>query len=213
MEDLIEFNADMGNSVSRRLTVQTYIIIAVMILTILAAVLLSTRFAQFAANLFVEPIHQINDASAKLAQGDLNIEIEPLYPDELGEMTISFKEAADIIKLYISELSRGLGEVASGNFDVSSNVDFKGDFSALTHALDAIIVELSETLLGYFIANFIAIFAPSENPKITAFEISRPSIKSYKSQENCSIVKGFVPLGDLPCPRVSKAITLYLSLK
>lgn len=146
VESLIDLNEDMGNSISRRLTVQTYIIIAVMILSIVAAVLLSTRFAQFVANLFVEPIHQINDASAKLAQGDLNIEIEPLHPDELGEMTVSFKEAADMIKLYISELSRGLGEVASGNFDVSSDVDFKGDFSALAHALDAIIVELSETL-------------------------------------------------------------------
>ncbi|MDE7251148.1 MAG: MCP four helix bundle domain-containing protein [Lachnospiraceae bacterium] len=146
VESLIELNEDMGNSVSRRLTVQTYIIIAVMILSIVAAVLLSTRLAQFVANLFVEPIHQINDASAKLAQGDLNIEIEPLHPDELGEMTVSFKEAADMIKLYISELRRDLGEVASGNFDVSSNVDFKGDFSALAQALDAIIVELSETL-------------------------------------------------------------------
>lgn len=146
VESLIELNEDMGNSVSRRLTVQTYIIIAVMILSILAAVLLSIRFAKFVANLFVEPIHQINAASAKLAQGDLNIEIEPLHPDELGEMTVSFKEAADMIKLYISELSRGLGEVASGNFDVSSNVDFKGDFSALAHALDAIVAELSETL-------------------------------------------------------------------
>lgn len=146
VESLIELNEDMGYSVSRRLSVQTYIIIAVMILSIVVAVLLSTRLAQFVANLFVEPIHQINDASAKLAQGDLNIEIEPLHPDELGEMTVSFKEAADMIKLYISELSRGLGEVASGNFNVSSDVDFKGDFSALAHALDAIIVELSETL-------------------------------------------------------------------
>ncbi len=146
VESLIELNEDMGNNVSRRLTIQTYIIIGIMILSIVIAVLLSTRLAQFVANLFVEPIHQINAASAKLAQGDLNIEIEPLHPDELGEMTVSFKEAADMIKLYISELSRDLGEVASGNFDVSSNVDFKGDFADLAHALDAIVVELSETL-------------------------------------------------------------------
>lgn len=146
VESLIELNEDMGNSVSQRLSIQTYIIIGIMILSILVAVLLSTKLARFVAKLFVDPIHQINAASAKLAQGDLNIEIEPLYPDELGEMTVSFKEAADMIKLYISELTRDLGEVASGNFDVSSNVDFKGDFAALAHALDAIIVELSETL-------------------------------------------------------------------
>ena len=146
VESLIELNEDMGNSVSQRLSIQTYIIIGIMILSILVAVLLSTKLARFVAELFVDPIHQINAASAKLAQGDLNIEIEPLHSDELGEMTVSFKEAADMIKLYISELTRDLGEVASGNFDVSSNVDFKGDFAALAHALDAIIVELSETL-------------------------------------------------------------------
>ncbi|MCM1128154.1 MAG: methyl-accepting chemotaxis protein [Lachnospiraceae bacterium] len=146
VEGLIHLNVEMGNSVSSQLSIQTYIILGVMVLVIIIAVLISTKFARFVANLFAEPIKQIKEASAQLAQGNLDIDIEPLYSDELGEMTVSFKEAAEMLSLYIHELSRGLGEVASGNFDISTDVEFKGDFSALEHALEAIAAELSETL-------------------------------------------------------------------
>lgn len=48
---------------------------------------------------------------------------------------------------------------------------------------------------------------PSEKPRSTADEISCARRKSYKSRENCRIVNGALPRGDLPCPRVSSAIT------
>jgi hypothetical protein len=40
------------------------------------------------------------------------------------------------------------------------------------------------TFSGYFNANFMAILAPSENPKITASEISWPTMKLFKSSAN-----------------------------
>ena len=48
---------------------------------------------------------------------------------------------------------------------------------------------------------------PSEKPRSTADGISCVRRKSYKSRANCRIVNGALPRGDLPCPRVSSAIT------
>ena len=48
---------------------------------------------------------------------------------------------------------------------------------------------------------------PSEKPRSTADGISCARRKSYKSRANCRIVNGALPRGDLPCPRVSSAIT------
>lgn len=146
VEGLIDLNVNVGNSVSARLQIQTYIIIGVMILVIIAAVLISSKFAKIIARLLSEPISKVHEASLQLVSGDLNITVEKMYPDEIGDMADSFRNAADTIKAYIDDLNRGLGEVANGNFNITPEADFRGDFSALKDALQTIIVSLSDTL-------------------------------------------------------------------
>lgn len=146
VEGLIDLNVEMGNQAASSMNVRTYVIVFIVFLITLLSVLISLWFSKFVARLFSEPITHVKEASAKLAQGDLNIEIEKMYPDEVGDMTDSFKEAAEMLKLYITELSRGLTEVSKGNFDIATDVEFKGDFKALSDALETIIGSLSSTL-------------------------------------------------------------------
>ncbi|MFG6383186.1 MAG: methyl-accepting chemotaxis protein [Lachnospiraceae bacterium] len=146
VEALIDLNVDTGNKVSRNLSIQTYVIMAVVLVVIIVAVFLSIRISVFVAKLFAEPLSKVKDASAELAKGNLDINIAAMYPDEIGEMTDSFEEAAKMIKLYIAELNRVLGEVASGNFNVVTEVEFKGDFKELDEAIVTITNSLSETL-------------------------------------------------------------------
>ena len=146
VEGLIDLNVQMGYEVSNNLTIQSYILIGAMAVIIFVAVFISMRLAAFVSKLFSDPITKVRDASAELAKGNLNIEIEKMYPDEIGEMTESFQEAAEMIKLYIQELSRGLGEVAGGNFNIHTDVDFKGDFKELEKSLEKIIGSLSHAL-------------------------------------------------------------------
>lgn len=146
VEGLIDLNVKTGNAVSTRLQIQTYIIIGAMVVVIIIASIIATKFAKFLSSLLSEPISHVHNASLQLAEGNLDINVEKMYPDEIGEMTESFKSAADMIKLYINELNRGLGEISNGNFDISTDVDFKGDFTALSDALTHIITSLSDTL-------------------------------------------------------------------
>lgn len=146
VEGLVDLNVKTGNAVSTRLQIQTYIIIGAMVVVIIIASIIATKFAKFLSSLLSEPISHVHNASLQLAEGNLDINVEKMYPDEIGEMTESFKSAADMIKLYINELNRGLGEISNGNFDISTDVDFKGDFTALSDALTHIITSLSDTL-------------------------------------------------------------------
>ncbi|MDE6185871.1 MAG: MCP four helix bundle domain-containing protein, partial [Lachnospiraceae bacterium] len=146
VEGLIDLNVKLGNEASRSLGIQTYIILGVIVVVTLLSVLTATKFSKFVAKLLSDPIMHIMEATAKLAHGDLNIKIEKMYPDEIGEMTDSFKEATDSLKLYISELSRCLSEAAAGNFTITSNIEFKGDFKVLSEALEMIISSLNGTL-------------------------------------------------------------------
>lgn len=146
VHELFELNVKMGKEASASLTRGTYLTIGVIVLVTVVSIIISLRFAASVATLFSVPIGKVRDASAELAKGNLNIEIEKMYPDEIGEMTDSFKEAAEMMRTYIHELSRGLNEVAKGNFNITADVEFKGDFKELAEAIDVITNSLSETL-------------------------------------------------------------------
>lgn len=146
VEGLIDLNVEMGNKASSSMQTLALVSLLVMVLVIALSVFVALRISRSVAKIFADPIQRVKDASAELAKGNLHIEVDSMYPDEIGEMTESFKEAAGMIKIYIDELSRGLGEVAKGNFDIAPEVDFKGDFQALDVAIETIITSLSETM-------------------------------------------------------------------
>ena len=72
-----------------------------------------------------------------------------MYPDEIGEMTDSFKESIGLLRQYVIELRRCLSEVADGNFniEVDESVDFRGDFEVLVTAI-AKMTDLLSTTMG-----------------------------------------------------------------
>ena len=143
---LMDLNVEMGNNTSTFLTYTTAVCIIIMILVTIIAAIVATKFASFVAKLFAEPIIHVKEASLQLEEGNLDISIKKMYPDEIGEMTDSFIEATDMIKTYIRELIRQLNQVAEGNFNISTDVEFKGDFKALDEAIIVITNTLSDTL-------------------------------------------------------------------
>ncbi len=149
VEGLIALNVEVGNEVAESLTIQTYATLGIIVAVILLAVLVSMRFATFVAKLFSEPIIRIKDATIELSRGNLDIQIDSMYPDEIGEMTDSFKESIGLLRQYVIELRRCLSEVADGNFniEVDESVDFRGDFEVLVTAI-AKMTDLLSTTMG-----------------------------------------------------------------
>ena len=143
---LMNLNVEMGNKIQKRLTYQTYIILAVMLIIMAASVIVSIKLAKKIAKLFSEPIINIKNATAELAKGNLNFEIKKLYNDEIGEMTDSFVEAMGELRLYIKELTHDLTEIANGNFDVTTQIEFRGEFQAFSEVIDTLTSGLSETM-------------------------------------------------------------------
>lgn len=145
-QSLADLNVDMGNEVSNSLSAQSRITIVIIIAIIAVVVVISLLFAVAIAKSFAEPISKVSAASEKLASGDLNIEIDSDTTDEIGDMTRAFKAATVMLKNYIAEINRCLGEVADGNLDVSSEVQFQGDFIEIQNAMNRIIAELNSTM-------------------------------------------------------------------
>lgn len=145
-EQLADYNTKTGNEVSVSLTKQSEVTVAVIIAIIIISVVLSIIIAIIIAKSISKPITVVQDAAARLAEGDLNIHITAASRDEVGLMTQSFSEAAEMMGRYISDISHGLNEIASGNFDIAAGEQYKGDFKQIETSINTIIHSLSDTL-------------------------------------------------------------------
>lgn len=145
-DDLMNLNVELGNKVSNRLSISSKVSILIIIVAIAAATIVGIWFARYIAKSIAEPVNAVKDAAEKLAKGELDIALTVDSQDELGEMAVSFDEAAANMKNYITEIRRVLGEISSGNFNVDSQIEFSGDFVALETALMQIVSGLSNTM-------------------------------------------------------------------
>lgn len=146
VEGLIDLNVATGNDVSRRLTIQAYIMAAVMIVIMLIAVVIAFRISSFISKIIAEPIVKIQEATGQLEHGNLDVYVDVMYPDEIGEMTESFNTAIGLLKDYIRVLSEALTGLANGDFSVTAEADFRGEFIQLGTAIDTITTSMSNTL-------------------------------------------------------------------
>ena len=145
-QKLADLNKQMGNEVSRSLTDNSRLIIYMIVFVIIISVSISVAMSFWVARLISRPILNVRDAAFKLAQGDLDISISNDSNDEVGEMTRSFSEAAEMMRRYITDISRGLSEISHGNFNISPNEKYKGAFITIEESLFTIIHSLSNTM-------------------------------------------------------------------
>lgn len=145
-QEMSEFMVTTGNEVSSALTLQSRITLVGICAVIILTFVLSIVIALNVAKMFSVPLNRVKDAAGKMAKGELDIEVAVASEDEIGEMSRSFNEAAHKIRSYVSELDRGFGILATGNFDISTEVEFEGDFVTLKNSMEQIAESMNETL-------------------------------------------------------------------
>lgn len=145
-DDLMAVNVTIGNEVSAQLTRQSRMMTAFIFGLIIIAFLVSALLALFIAHTISKSLVLVRDAAAQLAEGDLNIQLSADSTDELGQMIQSFGDAANMMRCYITEITRGLHEISQGNFDIRTTMKFKGNFQEMENAIETIIKSLSIAL-------------------------------------------------------------------
>lgn len=145
-QGLTDLNVTLGNQVSADLTRRGRVTNIIMIALVAVSMVVSIVIAITISKTISNPILKVRDAAAKLSTGSLDINIHSDSKDEVGQMTLSFMEAVAMLKQYIGDISRGLGEMAEGNFDVTPKVEYKGDFCVIEQSIQTIIKSLSMTL-------------------------------------------------------------------
>lgn len=145
-ETLLNMNVTVGARVSDDLTENGIVVTVVMIFVIIAGYVVSILLALFMAKKISGPIIEVQKAAAQLAEGNLDVNITSDLQDEVGQMTHSFMEAMTLMKHYITDINRGLNEIAQGNFNIVPEVVFKGNFKGIESSIFEITRSLSITM-------------------------------------------------------------------
>ena len=145
--DIMNYKVNYGKTQSDNLTRSSNITVVFNIVLACAAMILAVLFGILISNGISRPIKNCVDRLELLSAGDLHTPVAASdAKDETGIMLRALKDTTDFINMIISEIDRELGEMARGNLDISSDIDFKGDFKALMRSIDAIVVSLNDTL-------------------------------------------------------------------
>uniref|UniRef100_UPI0005A9D9CB methyl-accepting chemotaxis protein n=1 Tax=Faecalimicrobium dakarense TaxID=1301100 RepID=UPI0005A9D9CB len=136
--DAIKFNKGVSETSKRA----TFASIAISAFTVVSGVAICI----FITKRLKQPIEEIEIAADKMADGDFDITINYESKDELGSLANSMRKMSNTTKEIINDTVRGLGEVASGNFDIEPEVEFIGIFKEIENSINKITHDLSETM-------------------------------------------------------------------
>lgn len=109
-----ETTADGNNAIANSSTFMTIVLIVVgMILSILLGI--------FIASTIKKPIHKMVDASKRMADGDLDVDIDISTKDEIGDLASAFNRMASNINEVMGNINEATEQVASGSRQVSDS--------------------------------------------------------------------------------------------
>ncbi|MDR0948287.1 MAG: methyl-accepting chemotaxis protein [Lachnospiraceae bacterium] len=125
-------------------------VIIIMVSVVFVSLLLTIYFAVTVTKMMTEPIAELEQATAQIANGDLNAHISYDSEDELGALSKSLSKLITIFKTIIPDMNSILSSMAEGDFSVATKVEpsYVGDYRPMITAIRGLRLRLSETLLN-----------------------------------------------------------------
>lgn len=146
IDALLNSKTTAGNEVSANLSRQKNFAMFAMIAVIAIAFLISLLIAIKISRDISNPVKEMSEAAKKMAEGDLNVKIGFHSKNEIGELGEAFSKSTASIRAYIADITKNLGEVERGNLNVTTELDYIGDYVDLKNSFFGILAFLNDTM-------------------------------------------------------------------
>ncbi|ACV61533.1 methyl-accepting chemotaxis sensory transducer [Desulfofarcimen acetoxidans DSM 771] len=107
-----------------------------MIIFIILSILISLSLGLFISNIISRPVRKLSEAAGKLAIGDINVTVEAVSKDEIGNLALAFGKMVENIR----EQANNAEKVAQG--DLSVEIKAKSDSDVLAKSMKLVVEEL-----------------------------------------------------------------------
>ncbi len=140
LSDMIHINDDISKQLNVKTQEQASSSINYLIIIIIAAFAFSIFIGVFLANIISKPINILADISAKMAKGDVDVNVTQLSTDEIGNMMGMFKDMVESTKEQVDIANK----IAEG--DNSVQVKVRSDKDVLGLSLKKVVSTLDDVV-------------------------------------------------------------------
>ncbi len=112
------------------------------------AIIIMKTVGKKVVHMVTDPLVEIEEASAKLAEGNVHIEIAYTSEDEIGQVAESIRQSCKALASYVDDIARGMSEFAEGNFAAQPSVEMKGDFETISNAMFEFEKSVADMVIG-----------------------------------------------------------------
>lgn len=147
ISELLELKITQGN---RTVGVLIALCIIEVILTVFFMINISKkskRSAEKHAKEIADPIYEISELANKIAEGNLDVNINIDSDDEVGKLGKAFELMVYNLKSYISDISNILESISNKNLNIKIEQEYKGDFVKIKESLTDILKSLNEVFI------------------------------------------------------------------
>ena len=127
---------------------EVFKIALVMLLLAFISIVLLITIISYIIKKMLKPLENIQDAAKNISNGNLDIELEIVSNDEIGNISSHFLDMSNNLKMIIDDTNKLLLEMSKGNFDVDSKCEdiYIGEFMKVINSINSIKLDLSSTL-------------------------------------------------------------------
>lgn len=146
---LLNVNIDQGNALSGTLTTLSGILMVAVLVIIAVSMIVSIMLGGHISKGIVVPLQALSERLKTFAAGNLSDPFPEIETqDELADMICEARNMAEKLNLIIGDAGDLMGEMAAGNYAVSSHVSeqYVGDFIKLKNSMAKMRDQMNHTL-------------------------------------------------------------------
>ncbi len=121
-------------------------ILRILLAMLVVSTLVTLTIVSITVRTSLKPIQYIKKAMGELASGNLHYELAYESTDEIGELAENMRYTTETLALYIQEIEDLLASCGAGDFTVTTDVKFVGDFVNIETAIEQFITLISGSL-------------------------------------------------------------------
>ncbi len=145
---LDELTDEASSETVRNMVVCTVAGFVVIIVCLVFAFTLTRKTSKRVLETILEPLHAIEDVAMELTEGNLHSTLEYHSDDEIGKLAHSMRKSIRILGTYVDDIDRSMKLFSEGNFDVHSEVEWRGDFVGILNSFMAFQASMAGTIKG-----------------------------------------------------------------
>lgn len=121
IQKLFDLKVSGGLSTSDEYTAQTHNTERTLIIIIIVAMIIAIILGLFISGIISKPVNKIALVAEKIADGDLNVDVNINMKDEIGSLAESFRKMVNNLNEVMTNISSAAEQVASGSKQVSDS--------------------------------------------------------------------------------------------